>query len=91
MSNYINKIMSNHVFNSESSEDLYYLYSEHNNNDQSGGENKNVSTIPRGGFPPIFIIERENKLVQKTKNRELIVNKTAISIKTLLQQRMKNN
>jgi hypothetical protein len=28
MSNYIDKIMSNHVFNSESSEDLSYLYSE---------------------------------------------------------------
>lgn len=28
MENYLDKIMSNHVFNSESSEDLSYLYSE---------------------------------------------------------------
>jgi hypothetical protein len=57
-----------------------------------GGENKtSISTEPRGGFPPIFIIERENKLVQKTKNRELVVNKKTLSIRTLLKRRMEHN
>ena len=90
MSNYINKIMSNHVFNSDSSEDLYYLYSEKSNNTQIGGENTS-STEPRGGFPPIFIVDHKNKLVEKSKNRELIIRRTAVSIKTLLKQRKKNN
>lgn len=89
MSNYINKIMSNHVFNSESSEDLYYLYSEKQNKIQDGGENT-ISNEPIGGFPPIFIVDPINKLVEKSKNRELLINKNAISIKDILNQ-MKNN
>jgi len=41
MNNYIDKIMSNHVFNSESSEDLYYLYSDENrDNKKKRSENK---------------------------------------------------
>ena len=88
MSNYINKIMSNHVFNSESSEDLYYLYSEKSNNTQIGGKNT-VSTEPHGGFPPIFIVKHNNILAEKSKNRELIVRKTSVSIKTLLKQKKK--
>ena len=41
MNNYIDKIMSNHVFNSESSEDLYYLYSDENrDNKNKRSENK---------------------------------------------------
>lgn len=40
MDNYMAKINSNHVFNSESSEDLYYLYSDYtsDNNIQKGGK-----------------------------------------------------
>jgi hypothetical protein len=83
--------MSNHVFNSESSEDLYYLYSENNNGQTGGKNNSSVSTEPRGGFPPIFIVEHNNAIVQKTQNRELNINKTAVSIKTLLQNRLKIN
>jgi hypothetical protein len=39
--NYLDKIMSNHVFNSDSSEDLSYLYSEKENyEDENEGENE---------------------------------------------------
>tara|TARA_B110000908_G_C10029806_1_gene346872 strand:- start:442 stop:696 length:255 start_codon:yes stop_codon:yes gene_type:complete len=80
--------MSNHVFNSMSSEDMYYLYSEKTNNAQIGGKDtyQNIATEPCGGFPPIFIIEQESKLTEKTKNRELAVLNTSISIKTLLEK-----
>ena len=54
MNNYIDKIMSNHVFHSESSEDLSYLYSDNyrdisqnsNKNDkQKGGRNNDESPV----------------------------------------------
>lgn len=84
MDNYINKVMSNHVYNSDSSEDLYYLYNE----PQKGGEvSKDIKTEPHGGFPPIFIVEPPNRIIDKTKNRELIINKTAVSITDILRQR----
>lgn len=89
MTNYIDKIMTNHIFNSESSEDLYYLYSEKQNKTQIGGTN-DISTEPRGGFPPIFIVNRDNKLIEKTKNRELVLSKTSVSIKDILNQIKQN-
>lgn len=71
-----------------SSEDLYYLYPENNN--QKGGLIIDIKNEPHGGFPPIFIVDSNNKLVEKTKNRELVIKKTAVSIKTLLENIKKN-
>lgn len=95
MSNYIDKIMSNHVFNSESSEDLSYLYSEEEDRDrepysQKGGkDDKSTSTSlrPTGGFPPIIIINAKEKEVEQTKNRQLAPGKSAVSIKDILKSK----
>jgi hypothetical protein len=43
MNNYVDKIMSNHVFNSESSEDLYYLYSDENRDNKKKPSNNKKS------------------------------------------------
>ena len=64
MNNYINKIMSNHVFNSDSSEDLYYLYSDDNVSeiDQRGGScgKQFFSTLLGGEQPDSAIAERSS-------------------------------
>jgi len=102
MSNYIDKIMSNHVFNSESSEDLSYLYSEedlgkkHRNvKSQRGGMAEEPASEPvyepalrpTGGFPPIIIIDAKEKEAEQTKNRQLAPGKSAVSIKDILKSK----
>jgi hypothetical protein len=92
MSNYVDKIMSNHVFNSESSEDMSYLYSDKDKNrGQTGGnpisEIDTSSSKPTGGFPPIFIIDANNKDEEKSKNRQLAPPKNTISIKDILKSK----
>lgn len=98
MNNFVDKIMSNHVFNSESSEDLYYLYSDEDLNDISndkskklkGGSNDiNTSDVPNGGFPPIFIIDPKDKETDINKNRELnpVKSSSVISIKDILKSK----
>lgn len=100
MDQYVSKIMSNHVFNSESSEDLSYLYSDEDTNLKGGDKiesnvpanNSNVpikdSNVPTGGFPPIFIIsETRNKELEKIKDRQLASTKTTVSIKDILKNK----
>lgn len=96
MSNYIDKIMSNHVFNSESSEDLSYLYSEEEDKEyrpkfQKGGRDEKSITEPAlrptGGFPPIIIIDAKEKEAEQTKNRQLAPGKSAVSIKDILKSK----
>ena len=102
MSNYIDKIMSNHVFNSESSEDLSYLYSEEeldkkhgNARSHWGGKAEGPSSEPShepalrptGGFPPIIIIDAKEKEAEQTKNRQLAPGKSAVSIKDILKSK----
>ena len=101
MSNYINKIMSNHVFNSESSEDLSYLYSDKDKNQMGGYQSSDKSDNsdnnqlvadslrPNGGFPPIFIINAQDKEEEKNKNRQLALSadKKTISIKDILKSK----
>lgn len=48
MTGYIDKIMTNHVFNSESSEDLYYLYSDFSDSDNDYGSSKNHRSLNGG-------------------------------------------
>lgn len=102
MNNYINKIMTNHVFNSESSEDLHYLYSDNDDDDegdyaQYGGAgssdsstddgNSNNTDGPNGGFPPILILDQKEKEMEKSKNRQLTANKIGVSIKDILSSK----
>jgi len=98
MSAYLDKIMSNHVFNSESSEDLSYLYSEENktksdnashNNLRGGGNDSNKKAS--GGFPPIVIIDSKTKLDdEKDKSRGLTSVTTAVSIMDILKKKKTN-
>lgn len=94
--------MTNHVFNSESSEDLSYLYSEDNNDrskksykrKQKGGEDDKKSGSsedrPNGGFPPIFIINVKEKESEQSKTRQLAApgkGKVTVSIKDILKSK----
>lgn len=90
MSAYLDKIMSNHVFNSESSTDLSYLYDDTNKNKNIFGGNieTNLDDKPTGGFPPIFIVDIKEQNEDPSKNRQLGTNKVSgISIKDILNSK----
>ena len=86
---YENKLYSNHVFNSDSSEDLSHLYSE--DYDMTGGASDDIiddEDGPTGGFPPIFLINPKKEAeMEKLKNRQLTANKTTVSIKDILKSK----
>lgn len=91
MNTYVDKIMTNHIFNSESSEDLYYLYSEkdtdHTENkyeSQYGGGDENK---PTGGFPPIYIVNKKEKDKEITKSRQLSSRRSSVSIRDILKSK----
>jgi len=99
MDTYVNKIMTNHVLNSESSEDLYYLYSE-KDEDMYGGAKRSKRSIrraeidvdsnedrPHGGFPPIYIIDKKENKIEKSKDRQLSSRKTTVSIRNILKSK----
>lgn len=92
MENYLDKIMSNHVFNSESDEDLSYLYSdEENERGQNGGADNSTprsKEVPNGGFPPIRVVSEKEREEEKSKNRQLSgTNRAGISIKDILKSK----
>lgn len=116
MSSYSNAIMTNHALNSDSSDNLIYLYSEmenemksnnkntkrgqnnlnqhngykqHKYSKQYGGANtnENESDVPNGGFPPIFIIDSQEKEKQQSKNRQLTAKKVGVSIRDILKSK----
>lgn len=91
MDSYVDKIMTNHIFNSESSEDMYHLYSEVEPEEQpryqKGGDPDNQDDKPRGGFPPIFIVSKDDKDEEKSKNRQLSSRKTSVSIRDILKSK----
>jgi hypothetical protein len=87
-------IMANHeLYDSDSSEDLSYLYQEAVNTQQTGGTNtiksksNIVSSIPTGGFPPIFILDDAMVENEKTKNRQFVNKNVGISIKNILNSK----
>lgn len=98
MSSYENNLYLNHGFDSESSEDLSYLYNNKyfpvqnvqnggsNESDKSDKSNKsnnsNNSDKPTGGFPPIHIVE--NKL---TKNDDKVKDRQITTNKTSISIR----
>ena len=77
MNNYLDLIMTNNVFEENTTEELL------SDNNQKGGQNSHDN--PTGGFPPIIIIDKE-KAEQKeaNKNRELGSVSSGISIKDIL-------
>ena len=94
-SNYIDKIMSNHVFNSESSDNLQYLYENKKKKSKKiknykilGGDTYNDEDKPNGGFPQIYIIDKPlNTDEEQNKNRGLAGKKIGISIKDILSSK----
>jgi hypothetical protein len=83
--------MSNHVFNSDSSENLYYLYSDNEDHNKShkalqkgGNSNK-----PTGGFPPIYIIDAKEKESELSKNRQIVSSKPTVTIRDILANKKK--
>jgi len=98
MSTYIDQIYSNHAFDSaESSEDLTYLYAPPTSTLKGGAieadvkmASTSISTStdrPTGGFPPVYIISKKEKESEKTKNRQITVNTSSISIRDILNSK----
>lgn len=104
MSSRIDVIMTNnHIINSESSEDLSYLYQgdieKVQKHVQFGGLMSRVEQLsdefskstdkPSGGFPPIYILTQKDKDIEKdqSKNRQIAARKTAISIRDILKSK----
>ena len=119
MASRADKMMSNHVYNSEESEDLRTLYSDFRDSDYDN-RNTNVNSLtdisvtdyteieqaegykkkrqlqrkrdsknaPRGGFPPIYVIDKKKKEEKESnKTRQFITKKTGISILDILKKK----
>lgn len=93
MSTYFDIMMSNHPLISDSSDD-------YDNNlesivvKQNGGDPKKKSdvlkNIPTGSFPPLFLMtpeELEKEEQNKARTFSASTNKTALSIKEIMQER----
>lgn len=66
------KIMTNHMINSDSSEDLYYLYpeSENNNNDQYGGDRFDKSNLKTNSSPNP--LDKHKRNIIKNNNQSVL-------------------
>lgn len=81
--NYIDNLMTNHNKSDSLSESDYMM--------QYGGGNE--AHRPRGGFPPIYVVEEE-ELSENVKKREISVpvnKKGTVSILDIMKQRIDNN
>lgn len=93
MSAYLDAIMTNYRFIENNSDEQEQTF----NNivvKQNGGDPKNRSdvlkNIPTGSFPPLFIMtpeEREKEEQNKARTFSHPTNKTALSIKEIMQER----
>jgi len=89
MSNYVDKLMTNNVINTDSDE-LEYLYSE-NNSFKTGGKPIRPNNTPSGGFPPIFILEKPKEEIKETSKKRFInisENNSNLSIKDILSKKL---
>lgn len=99
MQNYLDIIMQNKFFLSDSSEDVIkttpqkppkkVTHTVKNKSSQSGGADLDKTT-PTGGFPPIFICKKGDKQQEEDKNRGFATKKTAVSIKEIMEERRSN-
>ena len=94
MSSYIDTLMTNHPLITDSSSDAEYNNFNSVVIKQSGGNpnNKNdiLKKIPTGSFPPLFMMTKdEQEIHEKNKARAFSAptNKTALSIKEIMQER----
>lgn len=53
-------------------------------NNQHGG---NSNDFPNGGFPPIYLCDKNSIVADENKNREYSTVKTSVSIKDILSKR----
>ncbi len=84
MTAYINKNMINNSVNSDSSSDIEHLFSK----PQTGGNTTKETDIhrPTGGFPPIFITQREIETpLLNNKKRQFVKPANILSIKQILE------
>lgn len=89
---YIDNLMTNHPLDTNESDQLLSI-SSNINYDSIGGYNDNNnngdSKVPNGGFPPIYLVSRENTEKEvASKNRQFGTVKSAISIKDLLGKKI---
>lgn len=103
MQNYLDIIMQNKFFLSDSSEDVNKTMlpkspqkpskkvtkTSQNMSSQSGGADVDKTT-PTAGFPPIFICKKGDKQQEEDKNRGFATKKTAVSIKEIMEERRSN-
>lgn len=93
MDNYLDAIMTNHNFVATSSDENINNFSEIIV-EQYGGDPKNkldiLKNVPTGSFPPIFLMtpeEQEKEEKNKARLFSASTNKTALSIKEIMQER----
>jgi len=92
MNTYVDMLMSNHKLVSNSSDEMSETY-ESVLISQKGGdpnnENDKLKYIATGSFPPIYIMTAEEKKEEEKieKTRGFTVQKTAVSIKEIMQER----
>lgn len=84
MSNYLDILMKNYPLQLTDSD---------SNNVQTGGRQSRSNDVdfPSGGFPPIYICEVGETMnnEEKKERREYTTNKTAVSIKQIMEKRRK--
>lgn len=95
---HIDQIMINNTLSTETEflDDSVYVSPTNNTYKQKGGQNVQPvhvsSSVPTGGFPPIYIMSKDDKIKQETsKNRQFGTIKSAISIKDILGKNIDDN
>lgn len=93
MSTYLDAIMTNYQMIENSSDEQNYNF-DNIVIKQNGGDPKNKSdilkNIPTGSFPPLFMMtqeEQEKEEQNKARTFSAPTNKTALSIKEIMQER----
>jgi len=87
---YIDDLMRNHPLESDDSSDYddsdqYHRKFKYNKKQYGGATSS--SNIPNGGFPPLYICDKQDKEDIENKNREYSKHKNAISIKQIMEKR----
>lgn len=86
--NYVNDLMINHHdvyqnFSDSDTDDIHLL----DKNTLHGG-NDNEKNKPTGGFPPIYVCDKEiEKKLTDSKKREYLTLKSSINIKEIMEKR----
>ena len=93
MSNYLDAIMTNHNFVATSSDESLNNFSDIIIKQNGGDPTKSndiLKNVPTGSFPPLFIMTPEEQEKEEKNKARLFspsTNKTALSIKEIMQER----